>query len=498
MRVSYSEEQRQEAVRTYWRFGSYAKTLRLLGYPSRHVLYGWVAERTKAGTLRKRDENAKHGMTEKQSFTPEQRLQVVLAVLERGMTPSQAAARYGVKNTPVIYQWINVYQQCKSVDMIPRNLKKFSGATDQAGMVRQPPSSQAEATSQASQPGEDIQAKGPTMHQYLASLPDDPEVLKRELAKARATIAAWEELSKTSKKDSGVSPEAVSDREKTQVVNAMRSSFPLALCLEVVNLPMSSYYYHRAAVKRPDKYAYLRPVVVKICEDSRFTYGAYRVWLQLQRNGIIISEKVIRRLMKRWGIQVRYAYSRMRYSSYVGEIAPAEKNLLAGNFHADAPNQVLVTDVSMFPTKHGKVYFSPLIDCFDGKVLAYRVGCRAHESLTLGMLDEAMQLPGVDPQAVTIHSDRGAHYRTRQWRLRKEEYGFTASMSRKGKSGDNARCEGFFGRMKMEMFYGRTWNDPGELMEEIRQYIEFHNHHKIRAVNGLTIPEGRAAWSAIG
>lgn len=48
----------------------------------------------------------------------------------------------------------------------------------------------------------------------------------------------------------------------------MRSSFPLALCLEVVNLPMSSYYYHRAAVKRPDKYAYLRPVVVKICEDS--------------------------------------------------------------------------------------------------------------------------------------------------------------------------------------------------------------------------------------
>ena len=31
-------------------------------------------------------------------------------------------------------------------------------------------------------------------------------------------------------------------------------------------------------------------------------------------------------------------------------------------------------------------------------------------------------------------------------------------MSRKGCSPDNAACEGFFGRLKVEMFYGCNWN----------------------------------------
>lgn len=33
------------------------------------------------------------------------------------------------------------------------------------------------------------------------------------------------------------------------------------------------------------------------------------------------------------------------------------------------------------------------------------------------------------------------------------------SMSKKGYSSDNSACEGFFGRMKNEMFYGVLWMD---------------------------------------
>ena len=37
--------------------------------------------------------------------------------------------------------------------------------------------------------------------------------------------------------------------------------------------------------------------------------------------------------------------------------------------------------------------------------------------------------------------------------------GLTRLMSKKGCSPDNAACEGFFGRLKNEMFYGRSWID---------------------------------------
>lgn len=53
-----------------------------------------------------------------------------------------------------------------------------------------------------------------------------------------------------------------------------------------------------------------------------------------------------------------------------------------------------------------------------------------------------------------VHSDRGAYYRWPGWIERMENAGLTRSMSRKGCYPDNSVCEGFFDRLKNEMFYG--------------------------------------------
>lgn len=59
-----------------------------------------------------------------------------------------------------------------------------------------------------------------------------------------------------------------------------------------------------------------------------------------------------------------------RYSSYKGEISDAPENLVKRNFHADAPNVIWLTDITEFSIPAGKVYLSPIVDCFDGKVVA--------------------------------------------------------------------------------------------------------------------------------
>ena len=65
-------------------------------------------------------------------------------------------------------------------------------------------------------------------------------------------------------------------------------------------------------------------------------------------------------------------------------------------------------------------------------------------------------------------------------------------MSNKGCSPDNAACEGFFGRMKNEMYYGKTWQTTQELEEAIAAYIELYNKHRIKiSLNGLSIAEYR-------
>ena len=57
-----------------------------------------------------------------------------------------------------------------------------------------------------------------------------------------------------------------------------------------------------------------------------------------------------------------------------------------------------------------------------------------------------------------------------------EESGLTRSMSKKGCSPDNYACEGFFGHLKTEMFYGRNWDEYSidDFILEVYAYIHWY------------------------
>ena len=62
-------------------------------------------------------------------------------------------------------------------------------------------------------------------------------------------------------------------------------------------------------------------------------------------------------------------------------------------------------------------------------------------------------------------------------------------MSAKGCSPDNSAMEGFFGRMKNEMFYGRDWSGVTieEFVDLIGKYIERDNTKRIkRSLGGMS------------
>ena len=62
--------------------------------------------------------------------------------------------------------------------------------------------------------------------------------------------------------------------------------------------------------------------------------------------------------------------------------------------------------------------------------------------------------PGEAPVART---DRGSHYRSAACAAACERHGLTRSLSRKGRSGDNARAVGFCGLLTCEFFHGWEW-----------------------------------------
>ncbi len=137
--------------------------------------------------------------------------------------------------------------------------------------------------------------------------------------------------------------------------------------------------------------------------------------------------------------------------------------------------------ITEFQLPAGKVWLSPVVDCFDGKVISWSLSTRPDAELVNTMLDSAVETLNAGERPV-IHSDRGGHYRWPGWLERVNAAGLIRSMSRKGCSPDNAACEGFFGRLKTEMYYGRKWSGitPEKLMQHVDAYIRWYNERRIK------------------
>lgn len=250
----------------------------------------------------------------------------------------------------------------------------------------------------------------------------------------------------------------------------------------------SSYCYQQAVLNAPDKYADLRVKIRTVFDESSSRYGYRRIHSSLKNEELTVSEKVVRRLMQEEKLIVP-TVKRKKYSSYKGEITPAVPNVIERDFHAEQPNMKWLTDITEFHIPAGKIYLSPIIDCFDGLPVSWTIGTSPDAELVNTMLDNAIGTLKHGEHPI-IHSDRGAHYRWPGWIERMENAKLTRSMSKKGCSPDNSACEGFFGRLKNEMFYGRSWKDVSieEFIIILDEYMHWYSEKRIKLSLGGMSP----------
>ena len=128
-----------------------------------------------------------------------------------------------------------------------------------------------------------------------------------------------------------------------------------------VRLSKSSYYYVKSS--KFDKYQSLREKIRELFKESKACYGYRKIHALLRKEKIRVSEKVVRRLMKEEELTVKNKRTR-KYRSYKGEITPAPANLITRNFHADKQNEKWLSDIIEFAIPAGKVYLSPIVDCW--------------------------------------------------------------------------------------------------------------------------------------
>ena len=89
------------------------------------------------------------------------------------------------------------------------------------------------------------------------------------------------------------------------IIDALKTKYSLPLLLRKMQLSKSSYYYQEKVLSAQDKHKKLRLIIKKLFDDNNCRYGYRRIHALLKRKGIIISEKIVRRIMKEESLIVK-------------------------------------------------------------------------------------------------------------------------------------------------------------------------------------------------
>lgn len=227
---------------------------------------------------------------------------------------------------------------------------------------------------------------------------------------------------------------------------------------------------------KSDKYAVEKQEIKEIFKTNKQRYGYRRILLVLRQKGYIINHKTVLKLMK--SLNLRGKQRRSKYKSYKGEVGKVAPNILNREFETNNAFEKLVTDVTEFNVCNEKIYLSPILDLYNNEILSFSISTSPNFNQTREMLDGLFKILPTNAKPI-LHSDQGRQYQMKEFQRLLKEHNVIQSMSRKGNCLDNSVMENFFGRLKVEMFYGETFKSTDEFIRRLKEYITYYNNERI-------------------
>lgn len=208
-------------------------------------------------------------------------------------------------------------------------------------------------------------------------------------------------------------------------------------------------------------------------------YGVKRVQTALLQREITVSRRTVYRTMKEGGLlhKRRKPHGITKVTTEIQE----KENLIKRDFKADKPLTKLLTDITEVPCYDGRLYVSPVMDCFNGEIIALQMRENMKKELCIDTIKQLGKLSGA-----VLHSDRGSQYTSADFRDQLKKQGIIQSLSGAGHCYDNARMESFFATLKKEKLYRiPTYRMTREEVKSIifRYIFGYYNTQRITSFN---------------
>lgn len=259
--------------------------------------------------------------------------------------------------------------------------------------------------------------------------------------------------------------------------------YPVRACCRTLGVSTSGYYNARSRgpSRRDCRHAVLAEHVRVTHESSRHAYGSPRIARALSAQGVRVCRNTAARIMRELGLRSRRCRRfRPRTTDSSMTVKPAP-NLLAREFHADAPDSVWLADITYIQLEHGFAYLAAVLDLYSRAIVGWAIDDTMTAHLPATALKNALATRRPRP-GLLHHSDRGSQYDSELYRGLLERHGLVQSMSRKGDCYDNAPMESFFSTLKAELVGSTRYANTTHAREEIFAYIEgFYNTRRLHS-----------------
>jgi len=259
-----------------------------------------------------------------------------------------------------------------------------------------------------------------------------------------------------------------------------RANQPIALMCRVYGVTRAGFYAWRSRgpSQRARENESLTEQIRRVHQASRGTYGSPRVYRQLRALGVSVGENRVAGLMRRLGLQGRWAtlrYTSPNLKKFFGSLSNQQHEHPAAR-----PDQVWVADITYL--KMGSIYryLAVVMDRCSRRIIGWALGRQRNVMLTLRALDHAVANRRPSPGLI-FHTDRGIEYYAHAFRERLNQLRITQSMNRPGKVTDNAFMESFFHSMKADVIHGNTFSEDHQLRSVLRSYFPFYNRSRMHS-----------------
>ena len=287
-----------------------------------------------------------------------------------------------------------------------------------------------------------------------------------------------------------------------EFVEDNRRSYGVEPICTMLPIAPSTYYDHRARRLDPEKRPArarrdeaLIPEIQRVYDENQEVYGADKIWRQMGREGTTVARCTVERLMRSIGLRGAVRGRAFKVTTTSDKSAMRPPDLVERHFHAEAPNQLWVADLTFVATWAGFVYVAFIIDVFARFIVGWRVSRSLRSDLALDALEQALYFRP-QTEGLIHHSDRGVQYISIRYTERLAEAGIERSVGSVGDSYDNALAETINGLFKTEVIRRRgPWRNIDEVEIAVLEWVDWFNNRRLLEPIGSVPPaEFEAAY----